>query len=92
MLARPEAERILVEDFACIISVLHTLLQSESYVAKRQSIKILSDILEKNNSLLETYIMASENLKIHMNLMRDKSKSIQFESFMIFQVHFIIVD
>ena len=86
MLGKTESDVIVVNEFESIVTVLHGLLQSESYVAKRQSIKILADILEKHDELRKVYIAASDNLKLHMNLMRDKSKSIQYESFMIFQV------
>jgi calcium binding protein 39 len=70
------------------VQTLHALLLSENYVAKRQSLKVLGDLLGREREVLAAYLLSGDNLKIHMNLMRSKSKSIQYDSFMIFQVSF----
>ncbi|KAI8641531.1 Mo25-like protein [Parasitella parasitica] len=64
------------------------LLQSENYVTKRQSLKLLGEILldRSNFSVMTRYISSAENLKLMMNLLRDKSKNIQFEAFHVFKV------
>jgi len=64
------------------------LLNSENYVTKRQSLKLLGEVLldRKNFSVMIKYISMPENLKLMMNLLRDKSKNIQFEAFHVFKV------
>ncbi|CAO2583523.1 Calcium-binding protein 39-like, partial [Lemmus lemmus] len=64
------------------------LLQSENYVTKRQSLKLLGElILDRHNfAIMTTYISKPENLKLMMNLLRDKSPNIQFEAFRVFKV------
>uniref|UniRef100_A0A8B9FE36 Calcium binding protein 39 like n=1 Tax=Amazona collaria TaxID=241587 RepID=A0A8B9FE36_9PSIT len=64
------------------------LLHSENYVTKRQSLKLLGElILDRHNfAIMTKYISKPENLKLMMNLLRDKSPNIQFEAFHVFKV------
>ncbi|CAL9707375.1 unnamed protein product [Knipowitschia caucasica] len=64
------------------------LLLSENYVTKRQSLKLLGELLldRHNFTVMERYISKPENLKLMMNLLRDKSRNIQFEAFHVFKV------
>jgi calcium binding protein 39 len=64
------------------------LLNSENYVVRRQSLKLLGELLldRANFNIMTRYISDQENLKLMMNLLRDKSKSIQFEAFHVFKV------
>jgi calcium binding protein 39 len=64
------------------------MLEKGNYVTRRQSLKLLGEILLDAvhvNSMLK-YVAQVENLCLMMNLMRDESKSIQFEAFHIFKV------
>ncbi|KAH9831966.1 Mo25-like protein [Rhodofomes roseus] len=65
-----------------------TLIRSENYVTKRQSLKLLGEILldRANFAVMTRYIADETNLKMMMNLLRDKSKNIQFEAFHVFKV------
>lgn len=65
-----------------------TLIRSENYVTKRQSLKLLGEILldRANFSVMTRYISDESNLKMMMNLLRDKSRNIQFEAFHVFKV------
>lgn len=65
-----------------------TLLQSPNYVTKRQSLKLLGEILldRTNFTVMTRYISSEDNLKMMMNLLRDRSKNIQFEAFHVFKV------
>ncbi|PWN50429.1 Mo25-like protein [Violaceomyces palustris] len=65
-----------------------TLLLSPNYVTKRQSLKLLGEILldRTNFNVMTRYISSEENLKMMMNLLRDRSKNIQFEAFHVFKV------
>ncbi|SPO22786.1 related to HYM1 - component of the RAM signaling network [Ustilago trichophora] len=69
-------------------SVYTTLLQSPNYVTKRQSLKLLGEILldRTNFTVMTRYISSEDNLKMMMNLLRDRSKNIQFEAFHVFKV------
>jgi len=64
------------------------LLNSENYVVRRQSLKLLGELLldRANFNIMTRYISDQDNLKLMMNLLRDKSKSIQFEAFHVFKV------
>ncbi|CAO3690781.1 unnamed protein product [Umbelopsis ramanniana] len=63
------------------------LLMSSNYVTKRQSLKLLGEILldRSNFNVMTKYISSAENLKLMMNLLRDKSRNIQFEAFHVFK-------
>lgn len=65
-----------------------TLVQSNSYVTKRQSIKLLGEILldRSNYSVMTAYVDSGEHLKICMNLLRDDRKMVQYEGFHVFKV------
>lgn len=65
-----------------------TLIMSGNYVNKRQSLKLLGEILldRTNFNVMTRYIANESNLKMMMNLLRDKSKNIQFEAFHVFKV------
>jgi calcium binding protein 39 len=65
-----------------------TLIISKNYVTKRQSLKLLGEILldRANFNVMTRYIADELNLKMMMNLLKDKSKNIQFEAFHVFKV------
>ena len=64
------------------------LIQSESYVTKRQSIKLLGEILldRANYNVMTTYVDSGEHLKIVMKLLRDDRRMINYEGFHVFKV------
>jgi calcium binding protein 39 len=65
-----------------------TLLDSDNYVTKRQSLKLLGEILldRANFHVMTRYIANPDNLKLMMNLLRHKSRNIQYEAFHVFKV------
>ncbi|EFX06079.1 conidiophore development protein hyma [Grosmannia clavigera kw1407] len=65
-----------------------TLVLSQSYVTKRQSIKLLGEILldRSNYSVMTRYVDSGEHLKICMNLLRDDRKMVQYEGFHVFKI------
>ena len=65
-----------------------TLVGSQSYVTKRQSIKLLGEILldRANYDVMMAYVDSGENLKIFMNLLKDDRKMVQYEGFHVFKV------
>ncbi|KAL6544702.1 hypothetical protein OROMI_023564 [Orobanche minor] len=64
------------------------LLESDNYITRRHSIKLLGDILlDRSNSVVMTrYVSSRDNLRILMNLLRESSKSIQIEAFHVFKL------
>ncbi|XBW37892.1 hypothetical protein QEN19_003470 [Hanseniaspora menglaensis] len=70
------------------INSIDELLKHGNYVTKRQAVKLLSTmILGRNfNQLMTAYISDTNNLKVIMMLLNDKSKNLQLETFHIFKV------
>ncbi|EJW74852.1 calcium-binding protein 39, partial [Wuchereria bancrofti] len=64
------------------------LLNSENYVTRRQSLKLLGELLldRHNFNVMTRYINNADNLKLMMNMLKEKSRSIQFEAFHVFKV------
>lgn len=64
------------------------LLLSNNYVVRRQSLKLLGEILldRTNFNVMTRYISNPDNMKLMMNMLREKSKNIQFEAFHVFKV------
>lgn len=64
------------------------LIGSSSYVTKRQSIKLLGEILldRANYNVMTAYVDKGEHLKLCMNLLRDDRKMVQYEGFHVFKV------
>jgi calcium binding protein 39 len=69
-------------------NMYNTLIMSSNYVTKRQSLKLLGEILldRANYSIMTRYIASEANLKLMMNFLRDRSRNIQFEAFHVFKV------
>ncbi|KAF0292222.1 Protein Mo25 [Amphibalanus amphitrite] len=64
------------------------LLHSENYVTRRQSLKLLGELLldRHNFTVMTKYISSPDNLKLMMNMLRERSRNIQFEAFHVFKV------
>ena len=64
------------------------LVGSSSYVTKRQSIKLLGEILldRANYSVMTEFVTRGDHLKLCMNLLRDDRKMVQYEGFHVFKV------
>lgn len=64
------------------------LLNSENYVTKRQSLKLLGELLldRHNFTIMTRYISSQENLKLMMTMLKNRSRNIQFEAFHVFKV------
>ncbi|KAL1897563.1 Hym1p [Ceratocystis pirilliformis] len=83
------APRFLSVNFDLFFGQYNSILvQSNSYVTKRQSIKLLGEILldRSNYSVMTAYVDSGEHLKICMNLLRDDRKMVQYEGFHVFKV------
>ncbi|EFC44989.1 calcium binding protein 39-like protein [Naegleria gruberi] len=78
----------LETNFDKFFTEYNNLLNSKNYVTKRQSLKILGEIIldRSNFNVMSKYINDRSNLKLMMNLLLDKRKNIQFEAFHVFKV------
>ncbi|XP_054453317.1 calcium binding protein 39, like 1 [Anoplopoma fimbria] len=78
----------LENNYDRVFTEYEKLLHSENYVTKRQSLKLLGELLldRHNFTVMTKYISRAENLKLMMNLLRDNSRNIQFEAFHVFKV------
>jgi len=78
----------LEKNYNTVFQNYSKLLNSGNYVVRRQSLKLLGELLldRANFNIMTRYISDPENLKAMMNLLRDKSKNIQFEAFHVFKV------
>ncbi|EGV61908.1 Hym1p [Yamadazyma tenuis] len=66
---------------------INQLIQSKNYVVKRQSVRLLSELVltRTNQNFLNRYFDDTINLKVVMLLLSDKSKNLQIEGFHIFK-------
>ena len=85
---KPMVAAFLESNYDRFFDAYTQLLTSPNYVTKRQSLKLLGEILldRTNFTVMTRYISSDDNLKMMMNLLRDRSKNIQFEAFHVFKV------
>jgi len=85
---KPMVAEYLEKNYDRFFDSYTQLLLSSNYVTKRQSLKLLGEILldRANFNVMTKYISNEGNLKMMMNLLRDKSRNIQFEAFHVFKV------
>ena len=82
------AAEFLEANYDRIFEQYQKLLHSDNYVTKRQSLKLLGELLldRHNFSVMTKYISNPDNLKLMMNMLKEKSRNIQFEAFHVFKV------
>jgi len=81
--------RYLMANFDLFFENYNTILiGSDSYVTKRQSIKLLGEILldRANYNVMTAYVEKGAHLKVIMNLLKDDRKMVQYEAFHVFKV------
>jgi len=64
------------------------LLRTKDYVTLRRSLGLLADMLFEPafQEVMIKYVANADFLQIHMNLLRDDSKTIQYEAFRVFSI------
>ncbi|THZ87847.1 Mo25-like protein [Aureobasidium pullulans] len=64
------------------------LIKSESYVTKRQSIKLLGEVLLDRQfyEIMTRYVESGDNLKLIMWQLKDDRKMVQYEAFHVFKI------
>jgi len=87
-LHKPVVAAYLSEQFDEVFALYQGLLQSDNYVTRRQSLKLLGELLldRDNFAVMMRYIADRQNLKLIMIMLRDKRPNIQFEAFHVFKV------
>lgn len=82
------AASYLIENYDWFFSEYSKLLESTNYFTRRQSVKLLGELLlERSNvKVLVKYVADAGNLKVMMNLLKSSAKSIQWEAFHVFKV------
>jgi len=82
------AAEFLEANYDKVFNNYQKLLHSDNYVTRRQSLKLLGELLldRHNFSVMTRYISNPDNLKLLMNMLREKSRNIQFEAFHVFKV------
>jgi len=85
---RDVSSEFLSAHFSDFFDSFNTVLRLSEYVAQRQGLKLLSEILLDRNftKVMLLYIGNVNFLQIHMNLLRDESQAIQFEAFHVFKI------
>ncbi|RSH76679.1 uncharacterized protein EHS24_005427 [Apiotrichum porosum] len=85
---KPMVAQYLDQNYDRFFAMYNTLIMSNNYVTKRQSLKLLGEILldRANYTIMTRYIASEANLKLMMNFLRDRSRNIQFEAFHVFKV------
>ena len=65
-----------------------TLVKSESYVTKRQSIKLLGEVLLDRQfyEVMTRYVEQGDHLKLIMYQLKDERRMVQYEAFHVFKV------
>ncbi|KAL2456656.1 putative MO25-like protein [Forsythia ovata] len=64
------------------------LLESTNYITRRNSVKLLGDILldRSNSSVMIRYVSSLDNMRVLMNLLRESHKNIQIDAFHVFKL------
>lgn len=80
--------RFIEKNMDRFVENYNMLLKSNNYVTRRQSLKLLGEmLLERSNFRIMThYISSVDNLRLIMNLLLDNRKNIQFEAFHVFKI------
>ena len=85
---RKPASQFIDANMEQFINEMNQLIVYPNYVTKRESIKLLSQLIltKTNYNLMTAYVNSPHNLKLVMILLGDKSRNIQLEAFNVFKV------
>lgn len=82
------ASQFLEHEYSSLFPRYNKMLQSQNYITRRMSLKLLGEILldKTNFGVMMKYISSANNLAIIMTLLSDPSGNIQFEAFHVFKI------
>lgn len=80
--------KFIEADMDRFMACYNGLLKSANYVTRRQSLKLLGEmLLERTNfTIMKRYIASPTHLRVIMWLLLDSRKNIQFEAFHVFKI------
>lgn len=80
-------KNFILQNMDYFTKCINGLISSKNYVARRQSLRLLFQIIKqpRNHPYLLEYTSSVDSLKLIMHLLRDKSKNIHYEAFQIFK-------
>ena len=89
----PNRDSASLARYGELFTMYNRMLQSDNYVLKRQSLKLLSELLldRQNFAIMMRYIVDKANLRIIMGLLRHNQPNIQFEAYHVFKVRRVVV-
>lgn len=80
----------MLKNYDAFTTAYNSLLQSSNYVTRRQTLKLLSDIILDpvfmDMGFTTRWISNPMHLKLVMNLLKDSSRTIQLDAFHVFKV------
>jgi len=78
----------LQTNYDLFFTAFNCLINSKNDFTRHQSLRLLHEILTEpeNFGVMMKYIADRENLKLMMQMLKDKSQAIQFEAFHVFKV------
>ncbi|GIQ85652.1 Mo25-like protein [Kipferlia bialata] len=90
-MTRPSVAAFLHAHYDTFFEAYGHLIESESYVTRRQSLKLLSDILLDRvtpgvRPVMMRFVASPSHLKLIMEQLRDPSEAIQVEAFHVFKI------
>ncbi|CAI5756439.1 unnamed protein product [Candida verbasci] len=82
---RKQVSEFLNDNYDKFVTTINNLIDSENYVTKRQSVKLLNDLNSSraNSKFINKYYDDTVNLKKTMRLLSENSKNLQLEGFHI---------
>ncbi|KAL4588935.1 hypothetical protein LXL04_001835 [Taraxacum kok-saghyz] len=82
------AADFLSKNYDWFFQEYNTLLKSTNYITRRNAVKLLGAMLldRSNTPIMVRYVCSLDNMRIHMNLLRDSNKAIQIEAFHVFKL------
>lgn len=85
---RAVVARFLERNYTFFMNIFLPLLESSNYITKRQSLKLLGELLldRCNFETMTVFIGKGKNLKQIMKLLKDDSKTVQSEAWHIFKI------
>lgn len=85
---KPLVAQYLQEHYTDFFAAFMKLLQSSNFVTRRQSLKLLGELLldRTNVKVMVKFVSEVQHLMQLMLLLKDSSRSIQFEAFHVFKV------
>jgi calcium binding protein 39 len=76
------------ESFDAFFTTYNQLLKTQNYMVQRQALRLLGDLLLDRcfMKVMTSYVGSDDFLKIHMTLLRNRSRALQLEALHVFKL------